>query len=963
MQAFSPFRVVGSVCGERPASLTMMYDAPILMVPIGRTFQLFRGHELTMLRGGPVFEKNVRCVAQTGKFRFVAEGSRVHCFSQHKSLWTKEHCFVSKAKVNVLLARDELLLSVGEDKCIVVWNAKAGEQLQKIPVPESETVSSMIIAEGYTNKILIATLEGSIHLINFHTKKLVFSSKRSDSKDTALGGQILCMTPSHHRDIIAYGTSTGGVYVYNYGTDTVLVSLRHDGGAAVTAMIMREDREGYLVTGTSLGEVAVWDLAEQCLDGILTRSKQVKSKDEALDTPHVDAVHTLVFIPKTHLLVTGAGDNALMQFRFDTVDGCGLLVRERRGHMGTCTVARFFNTDLVVTAGSDQALRVTHVFSDRASWELSQGKLGRRGRDMHLGREALKLPPATTLVSSTLRNYQWASVVSLHEASAVLCGWRMDNRCIESKLSGISSNAHTARCVALSECGNFAVVGYSSGHLTRINLQNKGLHQFFQSQDCQVAHTGGVPVETVQIMASNRLVISASSNGVFHLWTLLDLRFLSTIATGRPTSHSCLHRLSSLLCVVHHFSIAVYQLDAYFGTASGSGGIQEDSKLPFCRKVRDFEGHQSPITALAIVPDSLRYVVSASSDAGLYLWDLSAGVCVGQVRMPSPVSSLSFHPDALFLVTTHMGEKGAYLWTNNLRYGFVPDVVSNLTNLSAAPLLHFPVAHVEHEESDAPIRVTSPAEMGVRPPDVEHADVPLFDSTTDLAMQRSQKDAQRAKLLDEILCPGLRLSGLPSNVWSTLPLLDQIKQKNQPILPPKKRDVPFFLPTTSELRPTFLVPVKEAENGLGTAGAAAARPSLHGANSPFEAALAADDFEGAMGILKVLNASEMDLELKRCVDFVEDTPYSAPELEHIRASASQLLRFLTFWVLRRENADLVQGMLADVVKAHGRVFSRLGEKIIAEMDSLAAAQDTLRQELEHLYALPNAIVGVSTGAF
>ena len=431
---------------------------------------------------------------------------------------------------------------------------------------------------------------------------------------------------------------------------------------------------------------------------------------------------------------------------------------------------------------------------------------------------------------------------------------------------------------------------------------------------------------------------------------------------------------------MQHFSIVVYQCDAFFGLSSSNvaisipqaaageddiveeeGTSSRDSSLPFCRQVRSFDGHKAPITAMTIVPDSLRYVVSASADSGLYLWDLSAGVCVGQYRMPSPVSSLNFHPDALFMITTHLGEKGAYLWTNNLRYGFVPDVVTRLGAVDNLSLLHFPVAHVEQEDGDSAIAPLAAAASATPAP--AHSDVVLFDTTKDIALQRRERDAERAKKLNEILCPGLRLSGLPTSVWATLPLLDQIKQKNQPILPPKKRDVPFFLPTTSELKPTFLVPLKEDPSAISGRSHHLSFHEATASRSPFQTALLKEDHQEAMRCLKVLSAFEIDIELKRAVDYMEDTPYLEEEINHIRQTAVKLIRFLSFWVQARENADLVQGMLADVVKSHGRVMSRLGNEVISELEKLVAVQDVVRQEMEHLHALPNAIVGVSTGAF
>lgn len=55
----------------------------------------------------------------------------------------------------------------------------------------------------------------------------------------------------------------------------------------------------------------------------------------------------------------------------------------------------------------------------------------------------------------------------------------MDSRQMSFKLSGIKTSSHVARAIAMSECGNFALVGYSSGNVTRVNLQNKSLRQLF----------------------------------------------------------------------------------------------------------------------------------------------------------------------------------------------------------------------------------------------------------------------------------------------------------------------------------------------------------------------------------------------------------------------------------------------------------------------------------------------------
>ncbi|RNF27094.1 U3 small nucleolar RNA-associated protein 21 [Trypanosoma conorhini] len=970
METFSPFRVVGSVCGEVPISSTTLYGAPLLMVATGRTFQLFRGKELSMLRGGPHFLNRVRAVAQAGKYRFVAEGPRVHAFTHHKPLWTCLHHDITQSKVDYLLAVDDLLFCIGQDKRVAVRGVKTGKLLGEFLIEHSEEVRAVVVPTGYTNKLLVATAEGSLHLYNFKTGVCLWYAQR------ASGAQMLSLAASSYKDVVAYGTSRGRVVVLNLCTGEEIMSFEHKERGAVTALAFRMDKS-ILVSGTSAGEVALWDLENRCLEGVLTRSKQVRSEAEVLENPHTNAVHSILVLPTdSATIVTAGADNALLQFRFDTVDGLGTLVRERRGHMGSCTTALFYNTDLLLTAGTDRALRVTHVFSDRASWELSQGKLGRRGREKQMGREALKMTPAIAMASSTARNYQWSSVVSLHEASAQMCGWRMDTRALECKLSGITTSMHTARSIALSDCGNFAVVGYSSGNVAIISIQNRSVKQLFDAalQPHDRAHTSSV--ECVEIACGNSIVVTAGLDARIKLWDLLTGGLRSAVKVDCPMNKSCVHQPSSLFIVAQHFTIRVYHCNP-------DVGLSDDA---LATPVRVFDGHNGPITALALTPDSHRYVVSASGDAALLVWDLAAAACVGQYRLASPAHSLSFHPDALFMVSTHAGERGAFLWSNNLRYGFVPEVVTDPKGrmVEQLPLLHFPTAHGEadlQEDEPQPCNGDDDEEEAggtleaSKEDEMQHnghqqladgrgdAEAELFDASKDTALIRRQREHEQMVQLDGIVSGGLRLAGVSRSLWFNLTLLEQIKEKNMPLLPPKKRDVPFFLPTTQELRPTFLVLASSGKSGESAA------PQTHVVGAPLaeltqlQRMLLEEEHDDLMLYLLALKTPQaIDLEIKRAVEYTDGVSYSKEELDRIHSCVRGLFSFLATWLRRRENVDLVQGILADVIRSHGALLTKCGEEMVDVLEEVAQLQNAVRHSMDHLVGYPSCLVGTFSGS-
>lgn len=185
----------------------------------------------------------------------------------------------------------------------------------------------MVLPTGYHNKLLLGTEEGKLMLYNFKTGELLWhdypatndaeaQSNLNKTTQNDYQGGITALACSSYKDIIAYGTSFGHVIVMNLATNTRIACFTHqiepdayrnDGStpstclslldshaASITALVFRTDRDGFLLSGTADGAVAVWDLHERCLDGILTRTKQVRTLSQVRDSVHCDRVHSLL---------------------------------------------------------------------------------------------------------------------------------------------------------------------------------------------------------------------------------------------------------------------------------------------------------------------------------------------------------------------------------------------------------------------------------------------------------------------------------------------------------------------------------------------------------------------------------------------------------------------------------------------------------------------------------------------
>ncbi|CAD2212969.1 U3 small nucleolar RNA-associated protein 21 [Angomonas deanei] len=601
------------------------------------------------------------------------------------------------------------------------------------------------------------------------------------------------------------------------------------------------------------------------------------------------------------------------------------------------------------------------------------------------GRNMLKLPPATQLVAASTRNYQWASILSLHEASSLSCGWRLDTRALAFKLSGIQTGAHTARSIAISDCGNFAVVGYSSGNVTVITLQNKSIRQLIDPSLERVE--GGFPprthdsaVECVEVTGGNQVIFTASLDCCLKYWDLRSGKLLTTTKTALPASKSCVHPSADLVMVVQHLSVYIYHSNPHRFSVAGQeeekeGALEvEDS---FHHPVRVLHGHTSPITAIALAPDTYRYLATAGGDGSLLLWDISASACVGQYRFLSPALSLHFHPDALFLATTHAGERGAFLWVNNLRYGYVPEVVPHPEEIPTETLtcLHFPTTHGTEEEEEEKGGEETESQRALRAAESDKVEADLFDPKRDVALQQQKRLHEAYAYLDGLPADGVQLAAdLPRSLWWNVPLVEEMKEKNQPLLPAKKKDVPFFLPQTQELRPTFLVVASDAgKRTEGDKGEDTARDMNLNQLTPFQKLLRQRQFDEALQYLVALQtAPAIDLEVRQLAIYhhtgslEEEVVYTEAELLQMNDTLTSFLELVHFFLKERRAVDLVQGLLADFLRCHvslltrliGSNAPRLGDLLRSVMEEQRLVKDTVR----HMVAYPDCLVNTFTGS-
>eukprot|EP00116_Pleurobrachia_bachei_P006544 sb/3466806/ len=136
-----------------------------------------------------------------------------------------------------------------------------------------------------------------MELWNVRTMKLIYQF-------TGLTGKITVLAQSPAIDIVGVGCSDGKIHIHNLRTDEKIMSFYQDWGCVKT-LSFRSDGVAHMVSGSTEGHIAIWDLEKQQLHSmnrsdlemflvgtwsILSRSKKLNLPAEDLKLTPVTAL-------------------------------------------------------------------------------------------------------------------------------------------------------------------------------------------------------------------------------------------------------------------------------------------------------------------------------------------------------------------------------------------------------------------------------------------------------------------------------------------------------------------------------------------------------------------------------------------------------------------------------------------------------------------------------------------------
>ena len=252
-------------------------------------------------------------------------------------------------------------------------------------------------------------------------------------------------------------------------------------------------------------------------------------------------------------------------------------------------------------------------------------------------------------------------------------------------------------CVAISACGNFAVVGTAGGDVHRYNLQSGAHRGAFRrlaketeeerrariaearkprrqlnfrggaksiwnmadqshGADAAAAAAPRVPahdgaVTAVETDGANKTLVTGGADGFARAWRFNDTTLECEMDTGCAVTKMKAHKPSGLVAV------------------AGSDRCVRVLDTVGARRVRSLLGAKSDVASLDFSADG-RWVLAATRDGAVCVWDVPAARLLQTMRLSreSPVVGLSLSPNMDVLATVHAGRRGVYLWANSQMY-------------------------------------------------------------------------------------------------------------------------------------------------------------------------------------------------------------------------------------------------------------------------------------------------------
>lgn len=480
---FARYKALGYVSNDVP--LVTRYirrrKENLVVTSVGRAFHTYGCAHFALLSVSGQHPEDILCLAADFFHIYTSAGNKVYAWRRGSEL---KHEYVGHTHpVHFILPFGPNLITADEESNLIVWDIKTEENVLEMEFHNDKfQITTIMHPSTYINKILLGSEQGYLNLLNIQSQSIIYTFK-------GWGSGVTALVQSPALDVIGIGLKSGDIILHNIKFDETVMRFHQEWGP-VSSLAFRTDSP-LMVSGASNGRIVMWDLEK----------RKVFSQ---LLSAHTGAVTGLQCLPSEPLMVSSSPDNSLKLWIFDMADGGARLLRLREGHSAPPTFIRFHgaNGQNLLSAGGDSCLRIFNTVTETFNKSLGRASYNRaasKKKGKVVG-DPLVMPPIVRFTSETTREKEWDSIAAMHLGVPEVTTWSYGklkmgslklkhDRFKQKRTGGLWKWSRASpSTLCLTHCGNFVVIGYSSGHCDRYNIQSGLLRATYGDP----AHKGAV---------------------------------------------------------------------------------------------------------------------------------------------------------------------------------------------------------------------------------------------------------------------------------------------------------------------------------------------------------------------------------------------------------------------------------------------------------------------------------------
>ncbi|XP_023292221.2 WD repeat-containing protein 36 [Lucilia cuprina] len=877
-------RSLGYVSNHIPAVVRYILRRKdnLITTCIGRSFQVYTSNHFRLLHVSGQHPDEITALATDRFHIYTACNKWIYAWRAGKHV---RHIYKGHTKnVHLLLPFAKHLIAVDEANVLKVWDIVTEEVYLEVPFNADEfQITAIAHPPTYINKVVLGSKQGQLKIWNLKDNRLIYTF-------TGHASRVTCIEPAPAIDVVAVGHQDGTIIVMNLKFDEVLMEFKQDWGA-VSKITFRTDGPPIMASASTNGYIAFWNLEE----------KKIASQLQA----HEDSVTTAICLPNEPLILTTSPDNSMKLWIFDLSDGGARMLRIREGHNAPPLCIRYHGSNgrTILSSGEDSSLRAFSVISETLNKSLGKASYNKKAskKKNRFQEDNHRMPPIIEFTTELTREKEWDNIAAIHTGTIQTTTWsfhknRMgEHHLIPEKFTNRNRKDFKAEttCLTLTHCGNFVIIGYSSGDVERFNIQS-GIHRASYGNPAHKAAIRGVACDNL-----NQVVVTGCSDGLLKFWHFKENadKPLARIQFKEGISLIRCHRESAMIAVaLVDFTILVIDLD---------------TKVV----IRKFQGHSAKINDVTFSPDS-RWLISASMDATIKIWDIPSSYMIDHFRVEKPCVSLTMSPTGDFLATAHVNNLGIYLWANKMLFSQIS--LRSINPKAEAPYVGLPSNVADQLNLEEAVDELS---MDV-------------DDEEELGEEIALKYETPEQLSKELIT----MSGVAASRWQNLLDFDIIKKRNKPKAPPKvPKQAPFFLPTVAGLEMKFDVTnAKSDDEDLESRVLqATSLNNLTNFGKLLEATSSSQNYEKCVQHLKQLGPSMIDFEVKSLHPIGGGTVKAMVEF----------LKTLKYMFESNQNFELAQSYLSVFLRSHGLNLVEIPE-VMESLEELSKVQESSWKQIE-----------------